>query len=179
MITTELISEQAIHERITAMAGLIAPQLVTECAVEPIVVGLLKGSWLFCADMVRALSRVGVHPLLDFMMLSSYGNSTVSSGQIQVKLECSQELQGRTVLLLDDILDTGLTLAFAINYLQQKGAKEILTAVLLDKPERRQVAVQADFVGFTIANLFVVGYGIDYAERYRELPYIGFLTATE
>ncbi|MBF0158124.1 MAG: hypoxanthine phosphoribosyltransferase, partial [Magnetococcales bacterium] len=141
----------------------------------PLIVALLKGSAVFCADLMRQLGRLGIQPALDFMILSSYGRDTTSSGRVQMQLDCQEEVRNRPVLLIDDILDSGLTLQFSSHHLRQRGAKNLLTAVLLDKPARRQVAVQADFVGFTIPNLFVVGYGIDYAERYRELSFIGQL----
>ncbi|MEO5377961.1 MAG: hypoxanthine phosphoribosyltransferase [Magnetococcus sp. DMHC-6] len=164
-----LLTEEQLRTRLTSLALQIAPHL----KADPVLVGLFKGAFVFTADLVRELSRLGVQPTLDFMVLSSYGKTMESSGQVTVLLECRENLKNRQVLLIDDILDSGHTLDFASRHLTSKGAKEVLTCVLLDKPERRKIAFQADFVGFTIPNLFVVGFGIDYAERFRELPYIG------
>lgn len=170
-----MIEEAPLLARVTEMAAQIAPRLEPE----PIILGLFKGGFVFTADLMRALSRHGVRPRMDFMVLSSYGKGMESSGEVRVKLDCSEDLNGRQVLLLDDILDSGNTLAFAVAHLRARGAREVLTAVLLDKPERRQVAFHADYVGFTIPNAFVVGYGIDYAERFRELPYVAVVTQTD
>ncbi|MBF0124369.1 MAG: hypoxanthine phosphoribosyltransferase [Magnetococcales bacterium] len=166
-----LITATDIAQRLQTLAGEIAPHI----GATPLIVAILKGSLVFCADLIRQLGYRGVRPTLDVMVLSSYGCDTSSSGHIQVQLDCREEIKDRQVLLLDDILDSGLTLHFASQQLRQRGAATLHTAVLLDKPERRKIAMQADFVGFTIPNLFVVGYGIDYAERYRELPDIGQL----
>lgn len=153
------------------MAAQIAPYLQPDV----VMISLLKGALIFAADLARALSLHNISLCLDFMVLSSYGSKTISSGTVTTRLDCSENLHGRQVLLVDDILDTGTTLAFAKQHIQDKGAAEILTCVLLDKPARRQVAVHADFVGFQVPNLFVVGYGIDYNHMFRELPFIGTL----
>ena len=166
-----LISEEEIRARVVAMAGEIAPRLAP-CTV---VVALLKGAFVFSADLVRELARHGVDIRLDFMVLSSYGCDTRSRGRVLIKSDCQPFTGSRDVLLLDDILDSGNTLTFAINHLHHKGAERILTGVLLDKPSRRQVDMQPDFVGFSIPDRFVVGYGIDYAECFRELPFIGYV----
>ncbi|MBF0428549.1 MAG: hypoxanthine phosphoribosyltransferase [Magnetococcales bacterium] len=169
-----LFSEETIQERINALAAEIAPRLQADC----IVVSLMNGAFIFAADLVRALSRLQIPLCLDFMVLSSYGSKTQSSGQIITRLECTQDLSQRQVLLVDDILDTGSTLAFAKQLLLNKGAGELLTCVLLDKPSRRTTEVSVDFVGFQIPNLFVVGYGIDYNQMFRELPFLGHLRAS-
>lgn len=167
-----LISEEQIRERVVAMAGELAPQL----RPGTVVISLLKGAFVFAADLVRELARHGVTLHLDFMVLSSYGRSTQSSGRVTVHLDCKTLEENQEVLLLDDILDTGNTLTFAVDHLRQKGAKRIVSCVLLDKPSRRQTDFEADVVGFTIPDQFVVGYGIDYAEKYRELPFVGYVT---
>lgn len=164
-----LISEEKIRERVISLAAEIAPQLNPGTVVVP----LLKGAYVFAADLLRELARHGVDLRMDFVVFSSYGDKTRSSGQVLIKLDCQEFEKNRDVLLLDDILDSGNTLTFALDHLRYKGAERILTCVLLDKPARRQVDIKADFVGFTIPDRFVVGYGIDYAERFRELPYIG------
>ena len=166
-----LITEEEIRERIVALAAQIAPHLKPGTVVVP----LLKGGFVFAADLLRELARHGVDLRLDFMVLSSYGSGTRSSGQVLINLDCQDFGENREVLLLDDILDSGNTLTFAVKHLRYKGAERILTCVLLDKPSRRQTNIKADFVGFSIPDRFVVGYGIDYAERFRELPFIGHI----
>ncbi|MBF0455648.1 MAG: hypoxanthine phosphoribosyltransferase [Magnetococcales bacterium] len=166
-----LLEASAIQARIETLAGEIFPRLQEQV----VVVALLKGAYVFTADLVRALSKQGAKMSIQFMVLSSYGAGTVSSGRVQVKLDCDEDLTGRQVLLLDDILDSGNTLSFAVDHLKQKGATEVLTAVLLDKPARRTTPAQADFVGFAIDNLFVVGYGIDFAEHFRDRADVGFI----
>ncbi|MBF0212622.1 MAG: hypoxanthine phosphoribosyltransferase [Magnetococcales bacterium] len=160
-----------IQKRIEVLASEIAPQLREDV----ILVTLMTGAFLFGADLVRALSALGVTPVLDFMVLSSYGGHSESSGLITTRLDVRENPKGRQVLLVDDILDSGLTLQMASRHLLDKGADQLLTCVLLDKPARRRVAIQADFIGFEIPNLFVVGYGIDYNQMFRELPYVGYV----
>jgi hypoxanthine phosphoribosyltransferase len=138
-------------------------------------VGLLKGSFLFMADLIRALDAKGCRPRVDFLTLSSYGHGTESSGEVRLTGEVPGEVAGREVLLIDDIADTGRSLAYARELLEAKGAKGIRICALIDKPVRREVEVAVDFIGFTVGDVFVVGYGIDYAEQYRHLPYIGHI----
>jgi hypoxanthine phosphoribosyltransferase len=140
-----------------------------------VMVGLLKGAWVFVADLARALERAGANPEIEFMRLSSYGLAKKSSGAVQLLGDIPPELAGRPVLLVDDIVDTGLSIAFAAAQLRQRGIGNLWICALLDKPQRREVEVAIDFVGFTIGDVFVVGYGADYAEKYRHLPYIGTL----
>lgn len=166
-----LISEAEIRARVVALATEIAPRLQPGT----VVVTLLKGAFIFASDLLRELARHDLDIHLDFMALSSYGNDTRSSGRLLINMDCQKLVENRDVLLLDDILDSGNTLAFAVEHMRFKGAEQILTCVLLDKPSRRQTPFQADYVGFTIPDLFVVGYGTDYAERFRELPFIGHL----
>ncbi|MBF0628114.1 MAG: hypoxanthine phosphoribosyltransferase [Magnetococcales bacterium] len=164
-----LLTDEKIQGRIAELAQEIAPQLQPDA----IVVTLMTGAFIFGADLARALSRLGCTPILDFMVLSSYGAGTETSGTVTTHLDVRENLTGRQVLLVDDILDSGTTLRMARNHLRAKGAASVLTCVLLDKPARRRVDIQADFVGFEIPNLFVVGYGIDYAQNFRELPFVG------
>jgi hypoxanthine phosphoribosyltransferase len=135
-----------------------------------LIVGLLKGSFVFLADLLRALQREGLAPQIEFMRLSSYGLEMTSAGEVHLISDIPINVSRRDVLLVDDIVDTGRSLAYAIALLEQRGVGSIRTCALLDKPSRREVDVPMDFVGFTIDDVFVAGYGIDYAERYRELP---------
>jgi hypoxanthine phosphoribosyltransferase len=157
----------------------LAREMASQMDGDPVLVCLLRGSVVFTADLARALHDHGVALRMEFMALSSYGDGTESSGAIKIHLDCREPLHGRDVLLVDDILDTGRTLAFAATRLREQGAERVKTAVLLDKPERRIVAMGADYVGFTIPNAFVVGYGLDFAGRFRELPYVGILENSE
>ncbi len=166
---TPLFEATQIAERVEELARAIAAELPAEFAL----VGLLKGSFMFVADLVRALDRMGCRPSVEFMHVSSYGLGKESSGTVQVLGELPGSVRGRPVLLADDIQDTGRTLSFTRDLLLEHGAARIWTCTLLDKPSRRQVDIEPDFVGFVIPDVFVVGYGIDFAERYRHLPYIG------
>jgi len=144
-----------------------------------VMIGILRGSFIFLADLVRDLYPHDVHPRIDFMTLESYGSATESSGVVRVVKELRLDVTGADVVLVDDILDTGRTLSFASNYIRGRGARLVKTCALLDKPGRRIVPFEADFVGFRIPDEFVVGYGLDYDSRYRELPYIAKVTFTD
>lgn len=164
-----LLSEDQIRARIQELGQ----QLTADYREKnPIFVGILKGVVVFFADMIRAIP---IDCQIDFMAVSSYGGGTESSGKIQVKKDLSADIEGRHVVILEDILDSGLTLSHTAAYLKTKGPASLKICTLLDKPDRRKAEVQADYVGFTIPNLFVVGYGLDFDERYRNLPYIGVL----
>ena len=165
-----IFDEQALQQRIKELWVAITSAYP---AGEPIVlICILRGAVVFLADLMRHINL----PLeIDFMALSSYGNSTVSSGVVNIQKDISQAIQGRQVLIIEDIIDSGLTLKYLIDYLQNQQPKSIKTCVLLDKIEARKIELQLDFVGFTIPDEFVVGYGLDYAGKYRNLPYIGIL----
>ena len=165
---SRLFDEETIARRVEDLAGAIAAALPGDFTI----VGLLKGSFVFMADLVRALDRAGAAPRVAFLRVASYGLAKESSGEVRLIGELPH-VEGRRVLLVDDIVDTGRSLLFARDLLSKEGAAEILTCTLLDKPSRREVDCVADFVGFEIEDVFVVGYGIDYAEQYRHLPYIG------
>jgi hypoxanthine phosphoribosyltransferase len=158
-----------VARRVDVLAGEIVAAVGDDLAV----VGVLKGSFVFMADLVRALDRTGARPRIEFMRLASYGQKKESSGEVMLLGDAPRDFEGRPVLLVDDIVDTGLSLSFGKRLLEERNVGRIWTCALLDKPERRKVEVKADFVGFEIPDLFVVGYGIDYAEQYRHLPYIG------
>ena len=166
---TRLFDETAIAHRVGELAGEIAAALPREF----LIVGLLKGSFVFMADLIRALDRAGATPTVDFLRLSSYGHERRSSGVVRVIGDAPKDVAGRAVLVVDDIVDTGRSLVFARDLLAEAGAASVSTCALLDKPSRREVEIAADFVGFTVDDVFVVGYGIDDAEKYRHLPYIG------
>ena len=166
-----LFTAQEIRERVEAMASEIAAKISGEF----LIVSLLRGSFMFTADLVRELYAVGVHPQIDFMTLSSYGEGTTSSGAVVIGRDIADEVKDRQILIVDDILETGRTLNFAIELLKERGAADIKVAMLLEKPGKLQVDVAADFIGFSIPDKFVVGYGLDYANHYRELPFIGYL----
>jgi hypoxanthine phosphoribosyltransferase len=138
-----------------------------------LVVAVLKGSFMFAADLIRALHRAGLAPQVEFIHLSSYRTGTTSSGQVAILRDVESDVRGRDLLLIDDVLESGRTLAFAKDLLMARGAARVLTAVLLEKPGKRAVNVKADFVGFTCPDVFVVGYGMDIAHSYRQLPFVG------
>lgn len=166
-----LLTETQIKARISDMVVDIARNLRQQ---ELTVVGILRGSFMFTADLVRLLYINDIHPLIDFVFVTSY-EGTESTGKLRLLRDMSLDVKGRRVLIVDDILDTGRTLKFTQEYVVERGAKQVETCVLLDKPSRRVVPVKADYVGFTINDVFVVGYGLDYNGRYRDLPYIGIL----
>ena len=135
-------------------------------------VSVLKGGVFFLTDLARSIPG---EVSFDFIAVASYGQNTHSSGQVRLTRDLDSSIEGQTVIVVEDILDTGMTLQYLLRLFQQRKPKHLRVAVLLDKPERRIAAVHADYVGFTIPNEFVVGYGLDYSERYRNLPYVGIL----
>jgi hypoxanthine phosphoribosyltransferase len=135
---------------------------------------VLKGAFMFLSDLARAMEGEAT---LDFMAVSSYGNATKSSGQVQVLKDLGAGIEGRDVVIVEDIVDTGLTLTYLQDILRARSPRNLRTACLLSKPSRRKVDVKVEYIGFTIEDKFVVGYGLDHAERFRHLPYIGVVTA--
>ncbi len=166
-----LFSSAEIQARINRLAHEIAASMGDDI----LIAAVLKGSFVFAADLIRALHHAGMHPQIDFMTISSYGAGRKSSGSIEVKRDLDEEIVGRNVLLVDDILESGRTIAFAKQALLDRGASSVRLCVLLDKPNRRKTDIEADFVGFVCPDKFVIGYGLDYAHYFRELPYIGHL----
>jgi hypoxanthine phosphoribosyltransferase len=160
---------------IAARVAALAAEIVRTIPGDFVVVGLLKGAAVFVADLVRALDRAGARPEIEFMRLSSYGLARESSGTVHLLDGVEVDLAGRRVLLVDDIVDSGRSIAFAANLLRRRGLSALWTCALIDKPRRRQVEVTVDFVGFSVGDAFVAGYGSDYAEKYRHLPYIGIV----
>ena len=151
----------------------LAEQIAADMGRQFLVVAILKGSFVFAADLIRALHRAGVQPEIDFMSLASYGTGRESSGRITVQRDIADEVTGRDVLLIDDILESGRTLNFAKQMLLDRGANSVRVCILLDKPGKRAANLKADYAGFVCPDLFVVGYGLDFANLHRELPYIG------
>ncbi len=137
-----------------------------------LVVAILKGSFIFAADLIRAMHQVGLSPEMEFISVSSYRTGT-QSGELKLLRDIETDVTGRDVLLIDDILESGKTLAFTRDLLLSRGANAVLLAVLLDKPFRRQIDIKADHVGFECPDVFVVGYGMDKAHAFRELPFVG------
>jgi len=166
---TTLFDAPTIAARVEALAGEIA----TAIEGDFVIVGLLKGSFMFVGDLSRALHRAGAAPRIEFMRLSSYGLGKESAGEVHLLGDVPTEVAGKNVLLVDDIVDTGRSIAYARALMEQRDTARIWTCALLDKPSRREVEVAVDFVGFEVDDVFVAGYGIDYAEQYRDLPYIG------
>ncbi len=164
-----LLSETEIAARVEALAS----EIVQTIPGDFVMIGLLKGAAIFVADLARALDRAGAEPEIEFMRLGSYGSAMVSSGDVRLLCDIPCSLEGRRVLLIDDIVDTGRSIAFAAGLLRQRKIGGLWTCALLDKPQRREVEASIDFVGFRIDDLFVAGYGVDHAEKYRHLPYIG------
>ena len=140
-----------------------------------LVIAVLKGSFIFAADLIRALHNVGLAPEVEFVSLSSYRTGTVSSGTVTILHDVESDVRGRDVVLVDDILESGRTLAYAKDLFAARGAKRVLTCVLLEKPGKRAVSLDADFVGFVCPDLFVVGYGMDVAHAFRQLPFVGVI----
>jgi len=160
-------------EAIAARLGEIAGEITRERLDNLMVVAILKGSFVFAADLIRALHAVGLAPEVDFMTLSSYRKAKVSSGQVTILRDMDLDVRGRNVMIVDDVLDSGRTLAFAKDLIAARGASSIKTCVLLDKQVKRAVQIEPDYCAFECPDIFVVGYGMDVAHRYRELPFVG------
>ncbi len=166
----ELISSERIAARITELGAEIAADYSGK---ELVLVGVLKGSFLFMADLARAIP--GHDVLIDFLGLASYGDASNSSGVVQITADLTKPIAGKHVLIVEDIVDTGLTMEYLLENLRTRHPASVRLCSLLHKPERAVKQVQIDYLGFTVPDLFVVGYGLDYAQRYRNLPFIGVL----
>jgi len=170
MIGDTVLSETDIRDKVAALASDIRRDFGPGGAIH--FVGVLKGAFMFMADLMRAMEG----PVTcDFIALSSYGSASSSSGQVRLLKDLDQSLEGRNVIVVEDIVDTGLTLSYLLEILRARSPRALKTACLLSKPSRRKVDVHVDYIGFTIEDRFVVGYGLDYDEQYRNLPYIGLL----
>ena len=164
-----LVTEEELHARIAEMGETLYEQFQNK---NPLFLSVLKGSFVFMADQVRACQ---VKSDVEFIAVSSYQNATTSSGRVQITHDLQQDITGRHLIIVEDILDSGNTLAFLKEYFMTKGAASITIVTLLDKPSRRTKAITADLAGFTVPDEFVVGYGLDYCQQYRNVPYIGVL----
>ncbi len=164
-----LLDETMIRNRVSELGKEISADYQDS---EPIFVGVLKGCFVFMADLLRS---VDVHCTMDFMAVSSYGDGTSSTGAVIITKDLSKNIEGKDVIIVEDILDSGMTLSYLSNYLKGRNPKSIKIATLLDKPSRRKAKINADYIGFEVPDAFVVGYGLDFAEKYRNLPYIGVL----
>lgn len=164
-----LISKEAIAEKVNE----IAAQITADFKGKPLlVIGVLKGANVFVADLIR---KIEIPMILDFMAISSYGTATESSGAVKILKDLDEDIKGMHVLVVEDIIDTGLTLSYLSANLESRGALSISICTLLDKPERRKASIEVQYKGFDIPDEFVVGYGIDFAEKYRNLPFVGVL----
>ena len=165
-----LFDERAIGARVDELAGQIARDLPDR---KPLILGLLTGGFVFLADLVRALARLGVEPGIDFMAVTHYGSGTDARGTVSTFKDTAFDIRGRTVLIVDDILDSGYTLRAVGDQLEARKPAWLRKCVLLDKPSRRCVEINADYVGFTVPDVWVIGYGLDAGGEGRALPYVG------
>jgi hypoxanthine phosphoribosyltransferase len=164
-----LYTEERIKERVKGLAREISRDYGDE---EILAVGILKGAAIFCTDLVREINK----PLImNFMVLSSYGSATMSTGAVRILYDLEQDIAGKNVLIIEDIVDTGLTLHYLTKTLRSRNPKSLKVCCLLDKKERRKIEFTPDYIGFKVPDLFLIGYGLDYAEKYRNLKYIGVL----
>jgi len=168
-ISNTLISQEEIETKVIELAKKIEMDYKNQ---EVLIVGVLKGAFVFASDLVR---NINLDLSLDFIAVSSYGMSTESSGVVKINKDIEMDLTGKNVIIVEDIIDTGLTLKYIKEYLSGKNAKSVRICTLLDKPSRRKCNVDVDYVGFEIEDLFIVGYGIDCKEKYRNLPYIAYV----
>ena len=164
-----LISEEELKKRVAELGAQISADYAGK---EPLLVSVLRGSYIFMADLTRSIN---LDLTVDFMVVSSYGAGTVSSGQVEIKKDLSDSIEGKDLIVVEDILDSGNTLYYMMDVLRARKPASIRICALMDKPDRRTKPITADYVGFTIPDAFIVGYGLDYDEKYRNLPYVGVL----
>lgn len=164
-----LLTEEQLRQRVKELGAQISADYVGR---DPVLISVLRGSFVFMADLAR---QIQPYCRVDFMAVSSYGSGTSSSGQVNIQKDLTEPIEGKHIIVVEDILDSGNTLYYLMQVLQARNPASIRLATLLDKPERRAKPIKSDYVGFTVPDEFVVGYGLDYNERYRNLPYIGVL----
>lgn len=162
-------SEEQILARVKELGAQITKDYEGK---NPMFIGVLKGSFVFMADLIK---NIDTYCDMDFMAVSSYGSGTSTTGAVKITKDLTYDIQGRNIIIVEDILDSGVTLSYLVNYLSMRKPASIAICTLLDKPSRRKTSVKADYVGMECPDAFIVGYGLDYAERYRNLPYIGVL----
>ena len=172
-ITHTLLDEQTLANTVQHLGAQITRDYQGQ---ELLVIGILKGANVFMADLIR---KIDLPIQIDFMAVSSYGHSTQSSGVVKINKDLDIDIENRHILIVEDIIDTGLTLKYLSENLQTRHPKSLKICTLLDKPERRKTQLVIDYVGFEIPDVFIVGYGIDHAEQHRNLPYIGVIAANE
>lgn len=165
-----LIDEEKLSKRVEELAMQISNDYNGK---DIVLVCILKGAVYFAVDLSKKITNS--EAVLDFMKVSSYGSGTESSGKVELKIDLSSNIEGKNVIIIEDILDTGYTLNFLYDYLESKNPKTLKICVLLDKKERREKEIDVDYIGFEVENKFVVGYGLDYDEKYRNLPYVGYI----
>ena len=168
-IKTVLVSEEELKAKVAELGAQISKDYEGKNLV---LVSILKGSVVFMADLMRSVT---IPCSVDFMAVSSYGNQTTTTGAVKINKDLNQDIEGRDIILVEDILDSGVTLHYLKDYLSVRRPASITIATLLDKPARRKAPIHAAYAGFEVPDAFVVGYGLDYAEKYRNLPYIGVL----
>lgn len=163
-------------EQIAKRNGELAEEIVLSELKDPLVISILKGSFVFAADLIRALHHAGLSPEVEFISISSYGAGT-QPGKPRILRDVESDVDGRDIIIIDDILESGGTLKFARDLMLERGANRVSLVALLDKSERRKHAIEADFIGFECPDKFVVGYGMDVSHAFRELPFVGIVTA--
>lgn len=168
-IQSVLIDEATIKKRVSELGRKISEDYIGS---KPVFIGVLKGCFVFMADLLRSVS---LHCTMDFMAVSSYGDGTSTTGAVKITKDLSRDIEGKDIIIVEDILDSGMTLSYLSAYLKGRNPSSIKIVALLDKPSRRQAKINADYAGFEVPDAFVVGYGLDFAEKYRNLPYIGIL----
>ncbi|MFD3448324.1 hypoxanthine phosphoribosyltransferase [Microbacteriaceae bacterium 4G12] len=164
-----LVSEEQIQEKVKELGAILAEDYKD---IVPLAVGVLKGAMPFMGDLLK---RMDSYLEMDFMAVSSYGHSTTSTGEVKILKDLDTSVEGRDILIVEDIIDSGLTLSYLVDLFKYRKAKSVKIVTLLDKPSGRKVNIEADYIGFTVPDEFVVGYGLDYIEQYRNLPYVGVL----
>lgn len=169
-ISSILFSEEQIRETVKSLGKQIT---VDYEGMNPVFIGVLKGSFIFMADLIR---EVKLHCEVDFMAVSSYGNSATTTGAVKITQDLTKDIENRHVVIVEDILDSGVTLSYLINYLQNRNPASVSICALLDKPQARRAEIKPRYIGLRCPNEFIVGYGLDYAEKYRNLPYIAILS---
>lgn len=164
-----LYSEEQLQQKVAELGATLSREYADK---NPLVICVLKGAFIFMSDLVK---KITVPLEIDFMAVSSYGSSTKSSGVVRILKDLDVPVEGRHILIVEDIIDSGLTLSYLIDVLERRNALSIAVVTLFDKPKRRTVELEPDYKGFTIPDEFIVGYGLDYAEKYRNLPFVGIL----